>query len=64
VLALPEDQRPAVVRDFIARNSLHLAQCASSIIGGLSSPAALADLPPPIVSLLKFVGRLSSEINL
>jgi hypothetical protein len=64
VLSLPEEERAAAIRGSIARNSIGLARCVSTIIAGLSSPAALIALPPSIISILKFVGHLSSEINL
>jgi hypothetical protein len=64
VLALPELQRSDAVIDAISRNSVELARCVSNIIVRMSSPAALLDLPLPIISILKFVGELSSEIHL
>lgn len=64
ILQLPEDQRDAAVRDAIALNSALLARYVSSVIEGLSSPAALLALPPFIISIFKFVGAMSTEINM
>jgi hypothetical protein len=64
ILSLADDERPAAVRDAISRNATELARCVSSVIDCLSSPAALAALPPPVVSILKFVGEMSSEIGM
>jgi hypothetical protein len=64
ILALPESERAAAVADAIARNSIELARCVSSVIEGLSSPAALLDLPPSVLIILKFVGELSSEFKM
>ena len=63
-LALPADERAAAISDTIANNANELASCVSRVIDGLSSPAALKALPPPVISVFKFVGEMSSEINM
>ena len=64
ITALPEADRAAAVAAAVARNSLELARCVSNVIDGLSSPAALLDLPPSVVIILKFVGELSSVFKM
>ena len=64
ILALPEDERAAAISDAIARNANELASCVSRVIDGLSSPEALRALPSPVVSILKYVGEMSSEIKM